>query len=97
MTAALNPNTLNVTHILLYFNYFICEYEAVQLALLLSSTLTSYPLVCVVVADEQEADGHRFMREIRTNMKAPAVKATGKETVCVFLWQWKQGKMARFD
>ncbi|XP_041794787.1 formin-binding protein 4 isoform X2 [Chelmon rostratus] len=26
--------------------------------------------------DEQEGDGHRFVREIRTNMKAPAVKAT---------------------
>ncbi|XP_070827585.1 formin-binding protein 4 isoform X2 [Chaetodon trifascialis] len=26
--------------------------------------------------DEQEGDGHRFVREIRTNMKAPTVKAT---------------------
>ncbi|XP_045898941.1 formin-binding protein 4 isoform X1 [Micropterus dolomieu] len=26
--------------------------------------------------DEQEGDGHRFVREIRTNMKAPALKAT---------------------
>lgn len=34
-------------------------------------------------ADEQEGDGQRFVREIRTNMKAPAVKATGKVTTRV--------------
>lgn len=38
--------------------------------------------VILLAADEQEGDGHRFVREIRTNMKPPAVKATGKVTVC---------------
>lgn len=28
--------------------------------------------------DEPEGDGHRFVRQARTNMRAPAVKATGK-------------------
>lgn len=38
-------------------------------------------------ADEPEGDGHRFVRQARTNMRAPAVKATGKiiSSFCVKL------------
>lgn len=38
-------------------------------------------------ADEPEGDGHRFVRQARTNMRAPAVKATGKiiSSFCVQL------------